>query len=122
MASLRSLLEKVCSRNICISDLLRPCGKLQGYCCYLATVAQKQVTVPHLPVQTPGCIQELVKQEQADILVLQETKLQDKATAGIQAKLGLPDWHIYWNCSQARKGYSGVALFSRYVCTAMSQS
>ena len=64
-------------------------------------------------LQDPRCIRAVVEAEQADVLCLQETKLQDKATQDIEAKLGLPGWHYFWNCSTARKGYSGTALFSR---------
>jgi len=52
--------------------------------------------------------------ENADILVLQETKLQDSKVAPFDAKmeaLGYP--HRYWNCSTEKKGYSGTAIFSK---------
>ena len=57
----------------------------------------------------------LVEAEQADVLCLQETKLQDKGLTELEGMLGLPGWHYFWNCSVARKGYSGTALFSRSV-------
>eukprot|EP00803_Ostreobium_quekettii_P001739 evm.model.scf_239.4 EVM.evm.TU.scf_239.4 scf_239:92113-94459(+) len=54
----------------------------------------------------------LLAAEKADILCLQETKVQDVHTAAIEA--GLPNgWHAHWNCSTTKKGYSGTAVFSR---------
>ena len=51
------------------------------------------------------------------MLCLQETKLKqaDEAVAEAQLQALLPSWRIYWNSSTARKGYSGVALVSRWV-------
>ena len=43
----------------------------------------------------------------ADIICLQETKMQKG-----QAEIELPGYHEYWN-SADKKGYSGVAIFSR---------
>ena len=50
---------------------------------------------------------EYVKNEDPDILCLQETKLQ----AG-QIDLDLPGYHQYWNYAE-KKGYSGTALFTK---------
>ena len=44
---------------------------------------------------------------------MQETKLQSKATEGIEESLDLPGWHFFWACSEVKKGYSGTAVFSR---------
>eukprot|EP00605_Chrysophyceae_sp_TOSAG23-4_P002184 GSChrysophyteH1.ASY1.ANO1.2414.1 assembled CDS len=55
-----------------------------------------------------------VRAENADILVLQETKLQEAKVPSfdnIIAELGYP--HRYWSCSTAKKGYAGTALFSK---------
>ena len=43
----------------------------------------------------------------ADVFCLQETKLQEG-----QIDLDLPGYHQYWNYAE-KKGYSGVAVFSR---------
>ena len=52
--------------------------------------------------------------ENADILVIQETKLQDSKVAPFDAKLeALGYAHRYWNCSSEKKGYSGTAIFSK---------
>ena len=48
------------------------------------------------------------KQADADILCLQETKLQEG-----QITLDLPGYHQYWNYAE-KKGYSGTAVFSRH--------
>ena len=50
---------------------------------------------------------EYVKNEDPDILCLQETKLQ----AG-QLELDLPGYHQYWNYAD-KKGYSGTAIFTK---------
>ena len=54
----------------------------------------------------PGFI-EIAESLDADILALQETKLQPG-----QIKLELPGYHQYFNSAQ-RKGYSGTAVFTR---------
>ncbi len=50
---------------------------------------------------------EFVKKEQPDILCLQETKMQKG-----QADVPLEGYHEYWNSAE-KKGYSGVALFTK---------
>lgn len=50
---------------------------------------------------------EYVKQADADIFCLQETKLQKG-----QIDLCLPGYHEYWNYAQ-KKGYSGTAVFTK---------
>ncbi len=50
---------------------------------------------------------EIVKQLDADIVCLQETKLQ----AG-QCELDLPDYHAYWNYAE-KKGYSGTLVLTK---------
>lgn len=56
----------------------------------------------------------LAEQERADVLCLQEIKLQDEHCADALRELRLPDgWHATWNCSQSKKGYSGTAILSR---------
>lgn len=47
----------------------------------------------------------------ADILAIQETKIQpDQITEEIRNICGYSSW---WSCSRIKKGYSGVAVFSR---------
>lgn len=46
----------------------------------------------------------------ADIFCLQETKLQHHA--GQADEVELPGYHLFWNSAE-KKGYSGVALFTR---------
>ena len=65
-------------------------------------------------VQNPAALTQLVEIEKADVLCLQETKLQDKGVEEIEERTGLKGWHHAWNCSTARKGYSGTAIISRY--------
>ena len=64
-------------------------------------------------LQNPAALTQLVELESADVLCLQETKLQDKGCEEIQERTGLKGWHHAWNCSTARKGYSGTAIISR---------
>ena len=57
---------------------------------------------------------EYIAAEDADILVIQETKLQQDKTEKfdeILASMGYP--HRFWSCSTAKKGYSGTAVFSK---------
>ncbi|PRW45261.1 apurinic endonuclease-redox [Chlorella sorokiniana] len=61
--------------------------------------------VPSLPA--------LVEAEKADVLCLQEIKLQADHCEGVLAELGLPGWHVTWNCSKDKKGYSGTAILSK---------
>ncbi|GAB4821207.1 hypothetical protein N2152v2_008253 [Parachlorella kessleri] len=57
----------------------------------------------------------LVAAHSADVVCLQEIKLQEgKHCEEALPRLGLEGWHCYWNCSTARKGYSGTALISRH--------
>lgn len=51
--------------------------------------------------------EDIVRELDADIFAIQETKLQ----AG-QATLDLPQYHEYWSYAE-RKGYSGTAVFSK---------
>ncbi len=66
-------------------------------------------------LQDPDVISSLVAAESADIVCLQETKLKASDVEACEAVLRptLPGWHMHWNCSVAKKGYSGVALLSR---------
>ena len=64
-------------------------------------------------VQNPAAIKQLVEAENADVVCLQETKMQDKAIEQMEALMGLTGWYHAWNCSTAKKGYSGTALISK---------
>lgn len=50
---------------------------------------------------------EFMKEQDADIFCIQETKLQEG-----QIDLDLPDYHQYWNYAE-KKGYSGTAIFTK---------
>lgn len=50
---------------------------------------------------------EFVKEQDADIFCVQETKLQEG-----QIDLDLPGYHQYWNYAE-KKGYSGTAIFTK---------
>ena len=63
--------------------------------------------------QNPAALKQLVEAENADVVCLQETKMQDKAIEQMEALVGLPGWHCAWNCSTAKKGYSGTAILSK---------
>ena len=61
-------------------------------------------------------LRRLVASEEADVLLLQETKLQEQHVPTVEADLlsvldgaGGGHWRAAWACSVARKGYSGVA-------------
>ncbi|MEN9413497.1 MAG: hypothetical protein RLZZ342_584, partial [Candidatus Parcubacteria bacterium] len=49
-------------------------------------------------------------QENPAIVCLQETKAEQH-----QSEIDLPEYEEYWNSSRGRKGYSGVAIFSKEV-------
>lgn len=51
--------------------------------------------------------EDIVREIDADVVALQETKLQEG-----QATLDLPQYHEYWSYAE-RKGYSGTAVFSK---------
>lgn len=60
---------------------------------------------------------EWVKERQPQILCIQETKAQ---TNQISFSFDLPEYHIYWS-SAKKKGYSGVATFSKIKPLSISQ-
>ena len=55
-------------------------------------------------------LQEWVIQESPEIICFQETKID--TTQLEDAKLGIEGYHDYWSCAE-KKGYSGVALYSK---------
>jgi len=59
-----------------------------------------------------GDFQKFLQEEDPDILCLNETMLQEKYIHSVKQEL--PGcYYSYWNCSKARKGYSGVALLCK---------
>ncbi|KAG4211826.1 hypothetical protein ERO13_A02G123602v2 [Gossypium hirsutum] len=56
---------------------------------------------------------ELAKQENFDVLCLQETKLQEKDVESIKQSLIEGYENSFWTCSNTRLGYSGTAIISR---------
>lgn len=68
-----------------------------------------------LQKKDPEALKNLVASEQADVICLQEHKLQDSHCDELSTALKalLPGWHMYFNCSTAKKGYSGVAVLCK---------
>eukprot|EP00850_Spirogloea_muscicola_P006070 SM000028S10164 [mRNA] locus=s28:753933:757696:- [translate_table: standard] len=58
-------------------------------------------------------LEELALREDPDVICLQETKLQDKDVDKVRSQVPLSYKSTYWNCSNARLGYSGTALLSK---------
>ena len=67
----------------------------------------------------PDALSNLVNQYHADVICLQETKLQENHLDDPKLKLReyfdekLPEYDSYWSYSTTKKGYSGVATFVR---------
>lgn len=59
-------------------------------------------------VQKKG-FDDYVLQHQPDLLLLQETKAQPEQ---VEISSALKDWEVHWNSAE-KKGYSGVAIFTR---------
>ena len=66
-----------------------------------------------LLAKDPDILDRVAREENADVFVLQETKIQAKQLDEIDARVLAMYPHRVWNCSTARLGYSGTALFSR---------
>lgn len=62
----------------------------------------------------PSLLSKLVVEQEADVLCLQETKLQNKAVAETDKVLGLEGWHKFYNCSTDRLGHSGTLIATKY--------
>eukprot|EP00879_Flechtneria_rotunda_P028821 GHRR01031051.1.p1 GENE.GHRR01031051.1~~GHRR01031051.1.p1 ORF type:complete len:369 (+),score=113.21 GHRR01031051.1:241-1347(+) len=58
-------------------------------------------------------LRELLATEQVDAICLQEHKLQADHVEATVLAAGLSDWHVTFNCSIAKKGYSGTATLCR---------
>ena len=52
----------------------------------------------------------IVEQMSPDVLLLQETKLQEQQRT--DEMIDLADYHSYWSYATVKKGYSGVAAYS----------
>lgn len=65
--------------------------------------------------RTPNALEELCRQQNLDMLCLQETKLQEQHLEDPKLALSdlLPDYDAHWACSTTKKGYSGTAIFVR---------
>jgi len=61
----------------------------------------------------PGALKELVKREKLDLLLLQETKLQEKDVDAVRARCVPDGWSSEWSCSRQTLGYAGVAALWR---------
>eukprot|EP00899_Mesostigma_viride_P018317 jgi/Mesvir1/26487/Mv25604-RA.2 len=63
---------------------------------------------------TASALRQLVEEEGADILCLQETKLQERDVESVRKLAGLAGFMDYWSCSNEKKGYSGTAIFCKH--------
>ncbi|GFR40988.1 hypothetical protein Agub_g1653 [Astrephomene gubernaculifera] len=61
----------------------------------------------------PDALSQLVAREGADVVCLQEHKLQGGHTDDMETALGLKGWSHYWACSTTKLGYSGVSIHTR---------
>ena len=61
----------------------------------------------------PDILDRIAEEESADVVVLQETKLQAKMVPEMDARVLEKYPHRVWNCATSRLGYSGVAMFCR---------
>lgn len=61
----------------------------------------------------PDILDEVAASEDADVVLLQETKLQEKHVPEMDARVLAEYPYRTWNCSTSRLGYSGTAMFLR---------
>jgi exodeoxyribonuclease III len=61
----------------------------------------------------PDALIELARDHDADVLCLQETKLQTVHVAELGLEGAVPGYDGYFSCSSTKKGYSGTAAFVR---------
>jgi exodeoxyribonuclease-3 len=59
-------------------------------------------------VHKKGLFLPFVKEVNADVICLQETKAEQG-----QSEIDLPEYEEYWNSSKGKKGYSGTAIFTK---------
>lgn len=64
---------------------------------------------PSRPIMPESPLSELLVRYDPDIICLQETKLQSDN----ERCFSHSGYHMYWNSSRGRKGYSGVAVWSK---------
>lgn len=62
----------------------------------------------------PSVFTELVQKYDPEVICLQETKLQESHVSDISESI-LPGYQKFWCCSNAKKGYSGTAVFVKGV-------
>lgn len=91
--------------------------KIQGHNLQSTTTNINRLFIPTISFtfQTPTALKSLASQHHADVICVQETKLQESAVDEVKCILSthLPKWRCYFRCSTAKKGYSGVATFCR---------
>lgn len=66
-------------------------------------------------LQDAEAIKNVIQLEHLDALCLQEHKLQANHVEDVVKAAGLENWHVTFNCSTAKKGYSGTATLCRCV-------
>jgi exodeoxyribonuclease III len=66
-----------------------------------------------LLAKSPDALKNLVKEYDADVLCLQETKLQTSHVVELGLEKAIPGYDGYFSCSMTKKGYSGTAAFVR---------
>ncbi len=59
-------------------------------------------------VHKKGNLLPFIEEHKPDILLLQETKALQS-----QSEVDLPEYEEYWNSAEVKKGYSGVAIFTK---------
>jgi exodeoxyribonuclease III len=66
-------------------------------------------------IMKKGKLQEFLQQENPDFFCLSETKIDDeKLLSSKHHKLFSDQYFSFWNCCKVKKGYSGVAIFTKY--------
>jgi hypothetical protein len=118
---------KILSWNVAgLRALLKKVGTLAGARWWRSGRPGAQALPPHpttpstrpphhaIAMQSPAALSDLVSAEAADVLCLQEIKLQEEHCAKVLDGAGMDGWHLAWNCSTTKKGYSGTAILSRW--------
>ena len=60
-----------------------------------------------------GLFQEFMTEVQPDVVCLNETKATEEKVEKLFRSQIPPNYEQHWNCSKTRKGYSGVAIFTK---------
>jgi exodeoxyribonuclease-3 len=63
--------------------------------------------------RAPDALADLLAQRAPEVVCLQETKLQEKDVAPMEAQLALSGYHTVWSSSTDRLGHAGVSIFCR---------